>query len=411
MQSMLERFGFSYAGRSAVSSVRILPGAAFGSENIALFDQFRTKHNIKFVESTDPTIYRGLSVEHFLGSFGYPGLGATTMRPSLARLMKAKGYTCLDDLSSAEKKEITEAHVNGFSLTKGNTKVAHSFSYCPSVALGFGIDAAKKSIFPSISLIAVARNVGNKWDVDYGEDVPSLDGQEEQGTSIFSYQCEAIVPHLFALDRCILVNRKASNMIHLDELRNAKRFDTPQSSILELSIIPEETMKKYQQLEIDKVIAYDDFASYVIESKDPKDIKALKAADLYEKYRSILKEQAALVSLPICERDLWINIASEVAPKTYSCITAHEEGFTIELPAKSGGVFVINVSNMEAAICFAPLFEKDPTLTLDKIKNGEVPCALNYLTESVIRKNKDLVCQTGLEQCVEQEQNRMLTLS
>ncbi|HHF7375647.1 hypothetical protein [Legionella bozemanae] len=399
MQSMLERYGFSFAGRTALSSVR-LTGTAWDSHNIAALEQFKQKYNIKLVEATAPTIYRGISVEHFLGSFGYPGLGATAMRPSFARLMKAKGYTCLEDFSPAEKKEITDTHVKGYSLIKGNTKLAHSFSYCPSVALGYGVDAAKKSNFPGISLIGAACNVYNKWDVEYDE---ALDGVQF-GTSLYSYQYETIVPHLFALNHCIVVNQKASNMIHLDELRQAKRFDAPESSIVELSIIPEEIMRKYQRLEIDKVIAYDDFVSYVFESKDPKDIKALKAAELYEQYRSILKEQAALVSLPLCERDLWINIASEVAPKTYSCITAHEEGFTIELPAKSGGVFVITISDIEAAICLAPLFEKDPTLTLDKIKNGEVPCALNYLTESVIRKNKELVCQTGLEQCIEEDQ-------
>ncbi|HHF7375648.1 hypothetical protein [Legionella bozemanae] len=404
MQSMLERYGFSFAGRTALSSVR-LTGAAFDSHNITALQLFKQKHNIKLVEATAPTIYRGVSVEHFLGSFDRPGLGVTAMRPSLARLMKAKRYTCLEDFSPAEKKEITEAHVKGYSLTKGNTKVAHSFSYCPSVALGFGIDAAKKSNFPGISLIGAACKVYDKWDVEY--DSLTLDG-EEQGTSIFSYQCETIVPHLrFPINHFILVNQKASNMIHLDDLRQAKRFDVPEPSIVRLSIIPAEIMRKYQQLEIDKVIAYDDFVTYVHEHNNPKDPKAI---ELYEQYKSILKEQAALVNLPLCERDLWVNIASEVAPKTYSCITAHEEGFTIELPAKSGGVLAITISNIQAVICLAPLFEKDPTLTLDKIKNGEVPCALNYLTESVIRKNKDLICETALEQCVEEER-RIMNLS
>lgn len=59
----------------------------------------------------------------------------------------------------------------------------------------------------------------------------------------------------------------------------------------------------------------------------------------------------------------------------------------------------------------APLFEADPRLTLEQVKHGEVPCALNYLTESVIRKNKDLVCQTGLEKCIEEEQNPTINLS
>ncbi|KTD41096.1 hypothetical protein Lpar_2413 [Legionella parisiensis] len=406
MQSLLERFGFSYASRRAIGSVRIT-GTAWDSHNIAALEQFKQRHSIKLVEATVPIIFRGTSVEHFLGSFGYPGLGATTMRPGFARLMKAKGYTCMEDFSASEKKEITDAHVKGYSLIKGNTKVAHSFSYCPSVALGYGLDAAKKSNFPGISLVGAACNVYNKWDVEYDE---ALDGVQ-YGTSPYSYQYETMVPFLLTLNHCVVVNQKASNMIHLDELRQAKRFDAPESSIVDFSIIPEETMKKYQRLEIDKVIAYDDFVSYVLKSKDPKDIKALKAADLYEQYRSISKEQAVLVCLPLFERDLWINIASEVAPKTYSCITAHEDGFIIELPAKSGGIFVINVSDIEATICLAPLFEKDPSLTLDTIKNGEVPCALNYLTESVIRNNKDLICETGLERCVDEEQSRILTLS
>ncbi|KTD43976.1 hypothetical protein Lpar_0516 [Legionella parisiensis] len=408
MQGLLERYGFSFAGRTALSSSVRITGSAFDSHNTTALQLFKRKHNIKLVEGTVPAIYRGISVEHFLGSLDRPGLGVTAMRPSLARLMKARGYTRWGDFSHDEKMEIRDAHVRGYSFTKGNTKVAHSFTYCPSVALGFGIDAAKKSNFPGISLIGVACKVHDKLDVEY--DI-ALDG-EEFGTSIFSYQCETIVPHLcLPMNHFILVNQKNSNMIHLDELRQAKRFDAPESSILELSIIMEEAMKKYQRLEIDKVIAFDDFATYVNESQDPQDVKALKAADLYEQYRSIWKEQTALVNLPLCERDLWINIASEVAPKAYSCITAHEDGFTIEAPAKSGGILTITISNTEALIFLAPLFEKDPSLTLDTIKNGEVPCALNYLTESVIRKNKDLICETGLERCVEEEQSRIVSLS
>ncbi|MCE0724004.1 MULTISPECIES: hypothetical protein [Legionella] len=397
-----------FSRRATLNAVRIT-GAAYDSHNVVALQRFKQKHNFKFIEVTDPTIFRGISVEHYLGSFDRPGLGISAMRPSFARFLKSKGYTCLDDLSPLEKQEIIEAHVHGFSLFKGNTKVAHSFTYCPSVALGFGLDAAKKSNFPSISLISVATKVCSKtaWDVEYDQ---PFDG-EDRGTSIFAYQCETIVPHLhLPISHCIVVNQKASGIIQLDDLRQAKRFDVSESSILELSIIPREKMKKYQQLEVDKVIAYDDFATYVCESKDPKHIKDTKAAELYEKYKSIFKEQTALVNLSPCERDLWVNVAREVAPKAYTCISAHTDGFTIEAPAKSGGVLTIAISNMEALICLAPLFEKDPTLTLDQIKNGKVPCALNYLTESVIRKNKELVCQTGLEKCVDEVEIQKLNL-
>ncbi|HHF7366470.1 TPA: hypothetical protein ACPSKY_001586 [Legionella bozemanae] len=399
-----------FARRGGLKNVVKIIGSPYDSHNVTALQHFKQKHNYKFIEVTEPTIYRGLSVEHFLGCLDYPSLGMKAMRPKFARFLKAKGYTCLDDLSPSEKSEIIESHVHGFSLFKGNTKAAHSFTYCPSVALGFGLDAAKKSNFSKISLISIAKKFCKKtaWDVVYDE---PFDG-EERGTSIFSYQYETIVPHLHVpINHCIVINQKESGIIHLDDLRQAKRFDVPESSILELSVIPAEKMKKYQQLEIDKVIAFDDFVTYVYESQDPKDIKDAKAAELYEKYKNILKEQAALVNLPICERDLWDSVAREVAPKTYNCIITHEDGFTIEAPAKSGGVLTITISNIEALICFAPLFEKDPALTLDRIKNGEVPSALNYLAETVIRKNKDLICQTGLEQCVvEQEENQKLTL-
>lgn len=82
---------------------------------------------------------------------------------------------------------------------------------------------------------------------------------DEQGTSVFSYQCKRIVPYLFSpMNHCIVVNQKLPNMIHLDDLKQAKRFDVVEQSILELNIIPAEKIKKYQQLEIDKIIAYDD---------------------------------------------------------------------------------------------------------------------------------------------------------
>ncbi|AWN74506.1 hypothetical protein LEAN103870_07715 [Legionella anisa] len=406
----LYEFGASFFGRRAALSAVRITGAAYDSHNIVALELFKKKHNINLVEVTVPSIYRGVSVEHYLGCLDRPGLGISAMRPNFARYLKSKGYTCSEDLSPSEKKELIEKHVKGFSLVKGNTKLAHSFTHCPSVAFGFGLDAAKKSNFPNISLIGVAaKALGiQAWDVEY--DPLTIEG-EEFGTSIFSYQCETIVPHLhLPINQCIVINQKTSGMIQLDDLRQAKRFDVSESSILELSIIPIEKMKKYQQLEIDKVIAYDDFATYVIESKDPKDIKNAKAAELYANYKGILKAQAALVNLPLCERDLWINVASTVAPNTYTCISAHTDGFTIELPAKSGGALTITISNIEAIICLAPLFEKDPTLTLDQIKNGELPCALNYLTESVIRKNQDLICQTGLEQCVEHEENQKLAL-
>lgn len=110
-----------------------------------------------------------------------------------------------------------------------------------------------------------------------------------------------------------------------------------------------------------------------------------------------MEKQSQFIHLSQYEKDLWVSVASEVAPKRYTCISAHEEGFTLEVPAKSGGVLTIDISNIQAIICLAPLFEKDPSLSLDQVKNGELPCALNYLTECVLRKNKDLICQTGLE--------------
>ncbi|HHS8495752.1 TPA: hypothetical protein ACTUYC_002679, partial [Legionella anisa] len=374
-----------FTRKVAKNFVRIT-GSAYDSHNVSALQRLKQKHNVKLVETNKPTIYRGISVEHCLGSLDYPGLGITAMRASLARLLRSKKYTCVEDLSPSDKSEIIKAHVNGFSLVKGNTKVAHSFTYCPSVALGFGLSAAKKSIFPNTSLIGIATKAFGiqAWDVEY--DLPNIAG-EEFGTSIFSYQCETIVPHLSVpINHCIIVNQKSSDMIHLDDLTQAKRLDITGEEMLELSIIPAEKMKKYQQLEIEKVIAFDDFITYVCKT-DPQKIDHLKAAELYEQYKNISKKQAELVNLPRYERDLWVSVASEVAPKKYTCISAHEDGFTLEVPAKSGGVITIEISDIQAMICLAPLFEKDPALTLDQVKNGELPCALNYLTECVLRKN------------------------
>ncbi|CAM2944233.1 Uncharacterised protein [Legionella steigerwaltii] len=398
----------SFFERSATHNSLRIVGAAYDSHNVSALRLFKQKHGIRLIAENKPTIFRGFSVEHCLGSLDYPGLGVRAMRPSLARFLKAKGLTCTEDLSPVLKRELMDAHVNGFSIIKGNTKVAHSFTYCPSVALGFGLDAAKKSKFPGIALIGAAYKVlcNDAWDVEY--DI-ALDG-EEYGTSIFSYQCETIVPHLsFPMNHCIIINQKSSNMIHVDDLTQAKKIDVTGQSIFELSIIPSEKMKQYQQLEIDKVIAFDDFATYV--SENSQNIDILKADELYAKYKNILKKQSELLGLPLYERDLWVSVANEVAPKTYTCISAHKDGFTLEVPAKSGGVLTIAISNVQATICLAPLFEKDPTLTLDQIKNGEIPCALNYLTECVLRKNKDLICQTGLEQCIEQDKPRIQVLS
>ncbi|KTD43040.1 hypothetical protein [Legionella parisiensis] len=381
-----------------------LKGAAYDSHTVSALRLLKQNHNIQFIKRSKPTIYRGISVEHCLGSLDYPGLGITTMRASLARFLKTNGILCLDDLNPSQKKELIDSHVNGYSFTKGNTKIAHSFTYCSSVALGFGLDASKKSNFPGIILIGAAYkdSCTQAWDVEY--DPPDLDG--EFGTSIFSYQCETIVPHLsFPINHCIIINQKSSDMIHLDDLTQAKRLDVTGESILELDIIPSEKMKKYQQLEIEKVIAFDDFATYVCRNAS-KTVDPAQAAELYEKYRNISKKQAELVSFPLFERDLWVSVASEVAPKKYTCISAHEEGFTLEVPAKCGGVLTIDISDIEAIICLAPLFEKDPTLTLDQVKNGALPCALNYLTECILRKNKDLICQSGLEQCVEDKENQ-----
>ncbi|HHT0594751.1 TPA: hypothetical protein ACTXXA_003306 [Legionella anisa] len=391
--------------KAAKNFVQII-GAAYDSHNVVALQRLKQKHNIKLIETNKPTIYRGISVEHCLGSLDYPGLGITAMRVSLARLLRSKKYTCVEDLSPSEKSEIIKAHVNGYSLVKGNTKVAHSFTYCPSVALGFGLTAAKNSNFPNTSLIGIAtKTFGiHAWDVEYES---ALDGVEF-GNSIFSYQYETIVPHLSVpINHCIIINQKSSDMIHLDDLTQAKRLDITGEAMLDLSIIPAEKMKKYQQLEIEKVIAFDDYVAYVYKT-DPQKIDPLKAAELYEHYKNISKRQAELVSLPRYERDLWVSVASEVAPKKYTCISAHEDGFTLEVPAKSGGVITIEISDLQALICLAPLFEKDPTLTLDQVKNGELPCALNYLTECVLRKNKDLICQSGLEQFIEEEENQKI---
>ncbi|KTD02933.1 hypothetical protein [Fluoribacter gormanii] len=388
---------------SVRNSVRIR-GAAYEPHNVSALHNFKLRHGIKLFEATEKIIYRGLSVEHCLGSLDRPGLGISAMRPGLARFLKAKGLTCTEDLSPSERTELMGSHVNGYSLTKGNTKIAHSFTYCPSVAMGFGLDAAKKSNFPGIALIGAAYKAYNlqAWDVEY--DATNLEG-EECGTSMFSYQCETIVPHLiFPINQCVIINQKTPGIVDLDDLTQAKRFDIIGQTTFERNISSAEKMKIYQQLEIDKVIAFDDFATYFSLSTDPIEIKHLKAAELYEHYKSILKKQAALVNLPLYERDLWMNVASAVAPQRYTCISAHKDGFTIEVPARSGGVLTINLSDIEAIICLAPLFEKDPSLTLDQVKSGSVPCALNYLTECAIRKNKDLICQNGLKQCVEEEE-------
>jgi hypothetical protein len=63
------------------------------------------------------------------------------------------------------------------------------------------------------------------------------------------------------------------------------------------------------------------------------------------------------------------------------------------------------------AVLLSPLFDADHSLTLEQVKNGELPSALNYITESVIRKNKDLICQNSLEQLVEKEHNQKPSLS
>lgn len=391
--------GGFFARRATQNFVRIA-GSAYDSHTVSALRHLKQKHKIEFLVTNKPTIYRGLSVEHCLGSLDYPGLGLSAMRVSLARLLKAKGLTCTDDLTPKQKKEIIDSHVTGYSLTKGNTKVAHSFTYCPTVALGFGLDAAKKSNFPGFTLIGAAYKeiCTHAWDVEYD---PLTSEGEEFGTSIFSYQCETIVPHLsFPINHCIIINQKSSDIIHLDDLTQAKRLDVIGDSLPELSIIPLEKMKEYQQLEIEKVLVFDDFVSYVSEGTDAEKLDPVKAAELYDKYKNILKKQAKLIHLSQYERDLWVSVASEVAPKRYTCISAHEDGFTLEVPAKNGGVLTIDISNIQAIICLAPLFEKDPSLTLDQIKNGQVPCALNYLTECILRKNKDLICQAGLEKCI-----------
>ncbi|PWY57684.1 hypothetical protein DGG96_00900 [Legionella qingyii] len=401
---------FKFVTHASVRNSIQIRGAAYEPHNVSALQSFKQKHSINLFDATDNIIYRGLSVEHCLGCLDRPGLGISAMRPGLARFLKAKGLTCAEDLSPSEKKELMDLHVNGYSLTKGNTKIAHSFTYCPSVAMGFGLDAAKKSNFPGITLIGAVYKVCDlqAWDVEY--DPTNMEG-EDCGTSMFSYQCETIVPHLISpINQCVVINQKTPGIVHLDDLTQAKRFDVIGPSTFERTISSAEKMKIYQQLEIDKVIAFDDFATYFSQSTDPIEIKHLKAAELYENYKSILKKQAALVDLPFYERDLWVNVASEVAHQNYTCISAHKDGFTIEVPAKSGGVLIINLSDIEAIICLAPLFEKDPSLTLDQVKNGIVPCALNYLTECAIRKNKDLICQNSLKQCVMEEENPTMTM-
>lgn len=406
MKSLIEFSAAFFSKNQALKKSVKIAGLAYGPENVAAVQKFKSINKFNFIDETDQaTIYRGGPVEYYLGSSDQPVLGPTAMRPGLARYLKNKKYTCIEDLSNDEKKEIMDKHVHGLSLLHGNTKIALSFSSCPSVALTFGIHAAKSSNFPKTSIIGVTKNVCKfGWGVNYNK--PNL-FDEHVGNSFFTYQCETIVPFLISpMDHCIVVNQKQSDIIQLDDLTQAKRFDASEHSILELSTISPEKMKKYQQLEIDKVIAYDDFGIYISGDKDPNDSKAI---ELYEKYKSLAKEQAALFNLPLCKKDQWINIAYTVAPKTYSCIYADHDGFTIELPTKIGGLLGTRVSNMKAMILLAPLFEADPTLTLEQVKNGVVPSALNYLTESVIRKNKGLICQTGLEKCVEEEQTQQLT--
>jgi hypothetical protein len=332
MQGLFE-LGASFFGRRAQNGVRIT-GAAYESHNINNLQLLKQKHNLKFInenDTTKTTIYRGVSAEHFLGS-AYPGLGVSTMRPSFAHYLQSKRHTFVDDLSPSEKKEITDAHVKGFSLIQGNTKIAHSYSYNPSVALGFGIDAARKSNYPEFPIV-IASNVAESqaWDVTY--DPFGIDG-EHSGTSIFAYQNETILPYLISPPHhCIVVNQKERNCIQLDELKQAKRFD----AAFDLSTLTPETIRKHQQLEIDKVIAYDDFIQQVNKSGNPNDSKAI---ELYEKYKSILKEQSTLVNMSLCKRELWVSIAGAVAPKTYNCISANADGFTIELPKKDGRLVV-----------------------------------------------------------------------
>ncbi|MBA3537246.1 MAG: hypothetical protein H0T84_11660 [Tatlockia sp.] len=381
-----------------------IKGCVYDEDTIAAIRKLKRQHNIQLIKSgsDEQVVYRGVSVGHFLGSLERPGLGTATMRVGIAKYMLEKGYNSLAELSSSEIESIINEHVDGFSAKKGNTKdKANSFTYCPSVALGFGIDAAKKTSFPLTTLIVETPAFDNlhHWKVTY--DLPTEDG-DPRGTSSYSYQHEALIAHApLPLRNCVVIKRNLENYLHVNELANAKIYtsslyeDAANQSLIQSPDLAL-SLHKYQELEIQKAIAFDDLIRYAfIESADD-----FKAMDLFQNYNNIRKEQARLINLPHNEKNRWIEVANEVAPNAYSVISCDENGFTIELPGQNSKDIVATISNIQASILFAPLFEMDPSLTLDQIKNGEIPEAINYMVESVIRSKQNLVDLSALKELV-----------
>lgn len=391
---MLQTFNRFFTGKKTNKKVLIITKSPHDYESIQSIVKFKNRHNIDFDLESKQTgfIYRGVSVEHMLGSLCIPGLGIAAMRLGLARHMKAKGYKSLDEICPEEKEELANTHVHGFSLTKGNLKdKANSFTYCPHVAFSFALSAANKTIFPGMTLIGAINKkyVGDCWDIVYDEYDP-ISGQE-RGTSIFSYQHETMVPFsLLPIQHYFITKHESPTCLHADEFTQGKIIEVPSSHSQHFT-----NALECQALEIQKVLAYYDFATMAFTDNAKKD----QVMQLFKIYNEIRLEQTRLLNLQHGEKDAWIKIANEIVPYSYnSIIQADEKGFIIEIPSTTGEVIEKRISNAQALILFSPLFEKAPTLTLDQIKNGDIPVALDYMVESFVRNNAEIIKLSVLEE-------------
>lgn len=371
----------------------LIDGCLYGEENSTKLAKLCAKHKVDLVpKKPQENVFRGVCVEHYLGSKTRPGLGLTAMRPGLARFLQANN-TDVFRLDDSDREDFTRSHVVGYSSGGGNTKdKANSFTRSPYVGICFGVDASRSTKYPSVTLLSATPIHPNlmHWPVIY-------DGNIEQ----FSDQCETLIPFdCLPLEHIVLIKREKDYFLNLNDLQNANTYTS--SVFHEHSKIISSTdftryVQIYQELEIKKVIAFDDYVRYI--SLDSPD--TIKADSLFQIYKQTREEQAKL--LPFCsdEKERWIAIAREIAPTSYNALEADEEGFTIILPGQDGSKLVKKVSNIDATLQFAPLFEASPNLTLEKIKNGEILEAGNYLVESVVRENKALVDFSELNRAIE----------
>ncbi|MBA2709398.1 MAG: hypothetical protein H0U57_02210 [Tatlockia sp.] len=361
------------------------------------------KNNIELIQTqSKKNLYRGVCVEHYLGSKDRPGLGLVAMRAGLARYLMAKKIN-LAELEPSDIDDMVRKHVLGFSKG-GNTKdKANSFTRSPYIAAGFGLDSSLATKYPLLTIITATPVHDNflNWPVAYDESL-----------SYYEYQLESLVPfETLPLQNVALIKRHKNDFLHVNDLVNAKNYPSSLfSDELAQSFIQStqftDYVHSYQELEVKKVIAFDDLVRY--SSSEIKD--NLKACELFQAYNSIRSEQVNLINFPLDEKSRWIEIASAIAPLSYNVIDADELGIKVKLPIVDGSEIIEIFSNLDASLLFAPLLEADPSLTLEQIKNGEVPAALNYMVENTIRKYKTQVDLSALENSIEDEKRFKMTM-